>query len=156
VLDNYFKFTNDKMEWKDTRIVFEISADGSGSAFTRLKFTHQGLVPEYECFKICKDAWTHYIQGSLKDLIEKGKGQPTPGDGKEGTTEATSQEEQNKGEEQNQQSTAAAKSICHSLVIEAPVETVYKAITTQEGLAGWWTPETAAKPETGSILRFTF
>jgi hypothetical protein len=38
--------------------------------------THQGLVPEYECFEICRDAWTSYIQNSLHDLIVTGKGQP--------------------------------------------------------------------------------
>ncbi|NSL85872.1 SRPBCC family protein [Chitinophaga solisilvae] len=46
--------------------------------------------------------------------------------------------------------------IWHKLVIKASPEEVYKAVTTQEGLAGWWTPETIAKPETGSILRFSF
>ena len=48
------------------------------------------------------------------------------------------------------------KSICHKLVIKATPEVVYKAVTTQEGLAGWWTPETSAKLETGSISRFPF
>ena len=48
------------------------------------------------------------------------------------------------------------KSIYHQLRIAAPAEKVYNAITTQEGLSGWWTPETKAKPETGSILRFAF
>ena len=38
--------------------------------------THQGLVPEYECFEICRDAWTSYIQNSLRNLIVTGKGQP--------------------------------------------------------------------------------
>jgi uncharacterized protein YndB with AHSA1/START domain len=48
------------------------------------------------------------------------------------------------------------KSIYHRLVIEAPVEKVYEAITTQQGLSGWWTPETKAKPEVGSVSRFAF
>jgi uncharacterized protein YndB with AHSA1/START domain len=48
------------------------------------------------------------------------------------------------------------KSIYHRLLIQAPVEKVYEALTTQEGLAGWWTPDTIAKPETGSIAKFTF
>src|SRR5690606_18261198 len=66
VLDNYFKFTKDEHEWKDTRVIFEISEkDGK----TQLKFTHVGLVPDHECFTICRDAWTHYVKGSLKDLI---------------------------------------------------------------------------------------
>jgi uncharacterized protein YndB with AHSA1/START domain len=48
------------------------------------------------------------------------------------------------------------KSIYHELRIAAPVESVYDAITTREGLSGWWTPHTTAKPETGSIARFAF
>jgi uncharacterized protein YndB with AHSA1/START domain len=48
------------------------------------------------------------------------------------------------------------KNILHRLAIKATPEEVYKAVTTREGLAGWWTPETSAKPETGSIARFAF
>ncbi|MEO6036963.1 MAG: SRPBCC domain-containing protein [Saprospiraceae bacterium] len=75
VMDNYFKFTKDKSEWIDTKIIFEISEhDGK----TQLRFTHRGLVPEYECYDICQNAWTGYIQDSLKNLITTGKGQPNP------------------------------------------------------------------------------
>src|SRR5262245_41193272 len=42
VLDNYFSFTKDKSEWKDTKIIFEISEKGNQ---TQLHFTHLGLVP---------------------------------------------------------------------------------------------------------------
>jgi hypothetical protein len=73
ILDNYFKFTKDKSEWIGTKIIFDISQkDGK----TELRMTHQGLVPEYECFEICHDAWTNYIQNSLRNLIVSGKGQP--------------------------------------------------------------------------------
>jgi uncharacterized protein YndB with AHSA1/START domain len=48
------------------------------------------------------------------------------------------------------------KSIYHRLVIKASPETVYNALTSEEGLSGWWTPETRAKPETGTIARFAF
>jgi len=46
--------------------------------------------------------------------------------------------------------------IRHELLIGAPAEVVYRAITTQEGLSAWWTPQTIAKPEIDSILRFYF
>jgi hypothetical protein len=73
VLENYFKFTKDKTEWNGTKISFEISQkDGK----TQIRFTHLGLVPEYECYDICQNAWTHYIQDSLRLLITTGKGQP--------------------------------------------------------------------------------
>jgi uncharacterized protein YndB with AHSA1/START domain len=46
--------------------------------------------------------------------------------------------------------------IRHTVLIEAEVESVYAAITTQEGLAGWWTPHAIAKPEINTITRFPF
>jgi len=46
--------------------------------------------------------------------------------------------------------------IRHLLTINAPKEKVYRAITHQDGLAGWWTKQTKAKPETGSIAEFRF
>jgi len=73
VLDNYFNFTKDKSEWKGTEIIFEVSKKGNK---TEIRFTHLGLVPEYECFDICSDAWGSYINGSLRSLITTGKGQP--------------------------------------------------------------------------------
>ena len=73
VLENHFKFTEDKTEWIGTKIIFDISEKENQ---TQVRFTHQGLVPEYECFEICRDAWTGYIQNSLKNLITTGKGQP--------------------------------------------------------------------------------
>jgi uncharacterized protein YndB with AHSA1/START domain len=48
------------------------------------------------------------------------------------------------------------ESIIHRLYIDAPVEIVFENLTTQRGLAGWWTPEAKAQPESGSILRFAF
>ena len=73
VMDNYFNFTKDKSEWKGTNIVFEITRTDNK---TLVRFTHQGLVPEYECFEICKNAWTQYIEESLFNLITAGEGQP--------------------------------------------------------------------------------
>lgn len=73
VLDNYFSFTNDKSEWTGTKIIFDITEqDGK----TKLRFTHQGLVPEYECYTACVNGWSQYIQKSLLSLITTGKGQP--------------------------------------------------------------------------------
>ncbi|MCW3106522.1 MAG: Activator of Hsp90 ATPase 1 family protein [Segetibacter sp.] len=73
VLDNHFNFIKDNSEWKGNKIIFEITEKGNK---TQLQFTQLGLVPEYECYEICKDAWTNYIQNSLRNLITTGKGQP--------------------------------------------------------------------------------
>ena len=73
VVDNYFSFTKDKNEWKGNKIIFEITGKENK---TQLQFTHEGLVPEYECYDICQGAWTTYIQKSLYSLITTGKGQP--------------------------------------------------------------------------------
>jgi hypothetical protein len=81
VKDNYFKFTKDKSEWTGTKISFDISKMDNK---TQIRLTHLGLVPEYECFDVCSDAWTHYIQQSLSALIATGKGQPN-GKGKPST-----------------------------------------------------------------------
>ena len=75
VLDNRFNFTKDKNEWKGTDLIFEISKGGNK---TEVRFTHRGLVPEYECFDVCSNAWGSYINGSLRSLITTGKGQPNP------------------------------------------------------------------------------
>jgi hypothetical protein len=73
VMSNYFKFTKDKSEWTGTKIIFEISEKDNK---TQIHFTHPCLVPEYECFDICSNAWSKYISQSLWGLITKGKGQP--------------------------------------------------------------------------------
>ena len=75
VMENYFNFTNDKNEWKGNKIIFEITQKGNK---TELQFTQEGLVPAYECYDVCHDAWTNYIQKSLRSLITTGKGQPNP------------------------------------------------------------------------------
>jgi hypothetical protein len=75
VMENHFNFTNDKNEWKGNKIIFEITQKGNK---TELQFTQEGLVPAYECYDVCHDAWTNYIQKSLRSLITTGKGQPNP------------------------------------------------------------------------------
>ena len=73
VLDSYLSFVKDKTEWNGTKVIFDITKKGDK---TELRFTHVGLVPQYECYDACTDAWSGYIKGSLRNLITKGKGQP--------------------------------------------------------------------------------
>jgi Activator of Hsp90 ATPase homolog 1-like protein len=75
VLDNYFDFIEDRNEWKGTKIIFDIAEKGGK---TEVRFTHEGLVPEYECFNVCSNAWGSIINGDLRSLITLGKGSPNP------------------------------------------------------------------------------
>ncbi len=72
VTDSSLSFANDKTEWTGTRNVFDISEkDGK----TLVRFTHEGLVPKFECYKECSNAWTEIIRESLYSLITTGKGE---------------------------------------------------------------------------------
>ena len=74
VLDNYFDLTQDKAEWKDTAIRFDITArDGK----TEIRFVHAGLVPACECFDVCSNSWDFYLYTSLRALIRTGRGLPS-------------------------------------------------------------------------------
>jgi len=75
VVDSYLGFIEDKTEWNGTNITFEIAKKGGK---TEVKFTHVGLTPEGECYDACSSAWGSYINGSLRNLIAKGEGQPNP------------------------------------------------------------------------------
>jgi len=77
VVENEFNFIKDQSEWVNTKLIFDIKGDGET---TEVIFTHEGLVPEYECYQVCNDAWSGYINNSLKNYIETGKGSPNPKD----------------------------------------------------------------------------
>jgi len=73
VVESYLGCVKHKSEWNGSRIVFEISEkDGK----TEVRFTHVGLVPRYECYDSCSNAWGMLINGSLRNLITTGKSQP--------------------------------------------------------------------------------
>ncbi len=73
VTDCYLHWFADKKEWKGTRIVFEISAEGDS---TRIQFTHVGLEPQVECYDTCVKGWDQYFKDSLAKLVNEGKGLP--------------------------------------------------------------------------------
>jgi len=73
VLDASLNFTEDKDEWKGTKVVFDIAKKGRK---TELRFTHDGLVPSFQCFDACSEGWGFFIDRSLKKLITTGKGEP--------------------------------------------------------------------------------
>ncbi|MEX0757199.1 MAG: SRPBCC domain-containing protein [Acidimicrobiia bacterium] len=49
-----------------------------------------------------------------------------------------------------------ARSIILAIEIEATGAKIYQALTTQEGLASFWTPDVTAEAEVGAALRFGF
>jgi uncharacterized protein YndB with AHSA1/START domain len=71
--DSLLTFTVDQEEWTGTTVRFEVSATEDG---TLVRFTHEGLRPDVECYGVCRVAWAEYILGSLKELIEAGSGRP--------------------------------------------------------------------------------
>ena len=62
-----------KDEWVGTDLVFRLQAQGPGQ--TRLDFEHIGLLPELECYELCRQGWQHYL-GSLQQYAETGRGTP--------------------------------------------------------------------------------
>ena len=75
VTDAFLTFVKNKDEWKGSNIIFEIEKkDGK----TELHFTHKGLVPEFECYDACSNAWNMLVNRNLKNLIITGKKQPSP------------------------------------------------------------------------------
>ena len=77
VIDNHMSFIEDQSEWKGTEIRFELSEKDGG---TEVRFTHDGLVPSYECFDVCRSAWTFYVGDSLRSLAATGQGTPSDPD----------------------------------------------------------------------------
>jgi len=75
VLDASLSFAGDPREWADTEITFELTANRDG---TEVRFTHDGLVPRFDCFDACSSAWAFYINESLRTLITTGNGPVTP------------------------------------------------------------------------------
>jgi hypothetical protein len=73
VEDSFLSFVKDTNEWNETEITFEVSAQGDQ---TEVRFTHRGLIPEFECFNDCSNAWGFYVNESLRSLITTGKGKP--------------------------------------------------------------------------------
>lgn len=74
VTDSRLNFLKDKTEWTNMKIVFEIAEKGKQ---TEVRFTQLGLLPEIECYNACSNAWNDYVQNSLRNLIDTGKGQPS-------------------------------------------------------------------------------
>lgn len=73
VTNCYLPWLKDKTEWNGTSVVFEVSTRESETTVT---MTHEGLVPEVECFEACEQGWNHHFGESMKQFLTDGHGMP--------------------------------------------------------------------------------
>lgn len=73
VLDSFQGWVKRPTEWVGTKIIWDIDKNGSGS---EVRFTHQGLTSELECFDKCTAGWNYLMLESLSQLVNTGKGLP--------------------------------------------------------------------------------
>jgi len=76
VMDSYLPWLNNKTEWTNTKIVFEIVQLHNS---VKITMTHIGLLPGIECYDNCKKGWDHFIKESLLKFITEGTGLPRKG-----------------------------------------------------------------------------
>ncbi len=129
VVDCYLHFLKDKEEWKGTKIIFEIS---SKDGLTQVDMTHQGLVPELECYNNCFDGWNFYITKSLCSLLNHHKGAPD-----------TNVHERKNKEDIRRLAPRAVADIENGSIIAAaelvlPPDRVYSALTHAREIENWW------------------
>jgi hypothetical protein len=130
VVENEFNFTKDKSEWVGTILLFDIFTEGGK---TKMVFTHIGLVPTYECYEVCNDAWTSYIQGSLKNLITTGVGKPNAAEGGLNAELVEKWGLPNTGSSSKQ-----GKDYATSILLDQSPAEVFAAIN---NVRGWWQGE---------------
>lgn len=71
VTESKLSFVKNQSEWTGTKITFDIE-EKNGT--TEIRFTHAGLLPVFECYGSCSNAWGQLVQKSLFSLITTGKG----------------------------------------------------------------------------------
>ena len=60
----------DKTEWTGTKMIFKLTPKEDK---TVIDFTHEGLVPEKECYDRCQQGWSVVIKECLFNFITDGK-----------------------------------------------------------------------------------
>ncbi|KQS92557.1 SRPBCC domain-containing protein [Chryseobacterium sp. Leaf394] len=59
VIESNLTFLKETDEWTGTKISFGISKENDK---TKITFTHDGLIPEFECYAGCTGAWSQYLE----------------------------------------------------------------------------------------------
>lgn len=67
VTESELSFVEKKNEWQGTKIIFDLSQKGNK---TLVRFTHEGLNPEIECYDSCSSAWQNYLDQKFLPLIK--------------------------------------------------------------------------------------
>ena len=73
VTGSYLDFVDEAQEWNGTTVRFEITEAADRATVV---FTHEGLTRDDECYETCSNAWSMFVNGSLKAFIETGRGTP--------------------------------------------------------------------------------
>jgi len=71
VVDSHLDGFDNPSEWTGTDIVFDLTPTPDG---TDVSFRHVGLVPDFECYDNCSNAWRFLVNASLSNLISTGEG----------------------------------------------------------------------------------
>jgi len=66
VTDSKLNFLSNPSEWINTKICFDISDEDDRTMVT---FTHDGLIPQIECYDSCSAAWSSYLE-NLKNKLK--------------------------------------------------------------------------------------
>jgi hypothetical protein len=59
VTESNLSFLTNTNEWAGTKICFDLETENGK---TKVIFTHEGLVPHFECYGGCSGAWTQYLE----------------------------------------------------------------------------------------------
>src|SRR6185295_9360012 len=65
-IDCYLDLFQNPREWKNTLLVWEITAAEKGA---NISFTHVGLTPDLSCYNDCEREWNYYLKESLYRLL---------------------------------------------------------------------------------------
>ena len=71
VTDSKLTFLKKEDEWTGTKISFEILQQGDK---TQVRFTHLGLVPNFECYNGCSSTWPKYFENFQSSFVSSVNG----------------------------------------------------------------------------------
>ena len=71
VVDCHLNWLENKKEWMDTRVSWEIITNKD---VTQVQMTHFGITPGAECYTTCVKGWDHHIKESLLRLLTQKEG----------------------------------------------------------------------------------